>query len=162
MNIKDFLSTSAGRAAPTVTVINTMTERGKKIQKDFSLLLDLIRLNATSIINLDTAVAELAGDLSLLNQQLEVLQEVINNSPSVAANESTDYNIHITGARNGINKVFGTRYNFTSGTMSVWLNGLRQTPGTDYDFVEVGNNSVFFTYAPEATDKLIFNYSISI
>ena len=48
---------------------------------------------------------------------------------------------------------------FSPGTVQVWLNGLRQRPGRDYD--EVSYDSIVFSTAPLAGDDLLIDYEVA-
>ena len=48
---------------------------------------------------------------------------------------------------------------FSTGTVQVWLNGLRQRPGRDYD--EVDYDSILFSTAPLAGDDLLIDYEVA-
>lgn len=48
---------------------------------------------------------------------------------------------------------------FSPGTVQVWLNGLRQRPGRDYD--EVGYDSITFSTAPYVGDDLLIDYEVA-
>jgi hypothetical protein len=61
-----------------------------------------------------------------------------------------------TGTINGTNTDFTTANTPTAGTVRVYLNGLRQTPITDYS---VTTNTVTFTTAPFTGDVIIIDYN---
>jgi hypothetical protein len=63
----------------------------------------------------------------------------------------------LTGAVNGVNKLFATSHVFIHLTPQVYLNGVRQYRGEDY--TEQGDNQIYFTTAPYTGDKIIVDYS---
>ena len=70
----------------------------------------------------------------------------------------SDYTYDITGIKNGINTVFSTTVAFVSGTTRVYLNGVRLTPGTGYDYQETSTNQITMAFAPEVTDQITIDY----
>jgi hypothetical protein len=80
---------------------------------------------------------------------------------ATGADITTDYNSTITGARDGINRVFTTSNSFKSGTAKVFLNGIRLTPGTLGDYEETGANQITFKYGINSIDTLIIDYIIN-
>lgn len=65
----------------------------------------------------------------------------------------TDYAYDIAEIPDGINKVFTLRHNYLDGSTHVYLQGIRQTPGVDYDYIETGNKQIMFSEAPLATTE---------
>lgn len=76
----------------------------------------------------------------------------------VGVNVITDYDYDITGNRNSVNKVFTLRNNYISGTTRVFINGVRLTPGSQYDYVETAPNQITFTNAPDNGDLITVDY----
>lgn len=73
-----------------------------------------------------------------------------------------DYNDSITGVRDGVNNTFSTSQVYISGSIRVFVNGLRQTEGSDYDFEEsAGLDAVVFTFPIAVDDVLLFEYRVS-
>ena len=70
----------------------------------------------------------------------------------------TDYDYDISGSRNGNNKTFTTSNNFVSGTTKVYVNGLRQTIGGNYDYTEQGNRTIRFNYNIDNGDLITVDY----
>jgi hypothetical protein len=70
----------------------------------------------------------------------------------------TDYDYNITGLKNGINKVFTLSYNYVLQSTKVYLNGIRLTPGSGYDYTETNPNQITFAYAPVVDDLIIVDY----
>lgn len=67
----------------------------------------------------------------------------------------------LEGEINGVNTVFNTSYNYEVNTTRVYINGLLQRRGVDYN--ELGVRTIEFTDAPSArgfTDNLIVIYKI--
>lgn len=70
----------------------------------------------------------------------------------------SDYDANIIGNRNSTNKTFTLSANFVAGTTRVFVNGIRYTPGSSYDYVEQGTNQITFTIPPDAGDLLVVDY----
>jgi hypothetical protein len=62
------------------------------------------------------------------------------------------------GTQDGTNLVFTLANNFQAGTVSMYRNGLRGTPG--YDYSETLPNQITFTTAPAADDAIVVDYYI--
>jgi hypothetical protein len=62
------------------------------------------------------------------------------------------------GDLDGVNKVFQTHYNYKAFSVRVYLNGIRQTEGNLFDYVEGGLNNIQFNEAPQTNDNLIIDY----
>lgn len=60
------------------------------------------------------------------------------------------------GNIDGTNVAFTTAFNFTAGSTEVYLNGLREHLGEGY--VEVGDNEILLSDAPQSTDDLVVCY----
>ncbi len=74
------------------------------------------------------------------------------------SNARSDYDADIIGARNSVNGVFQTSFNFVAGSTKVFRNGLRMTKGAGYDYTETGANQITFTSPPDNGDLLIIDY----
>lgn len=70
----------------------------------------------------------------------------------------SDYDFNIAGNRNSINKTFVLSANYMTGTTRVYMNGIRLTPGAEYDYVEAGTNQITFTNAPDPGDQIVVDY----
>lgn len=64
-----------------------------------------------------------------------------------------------SGSINGSNKVFTTANNFTSGSLLVYLNGIRQKLNDDYS--ETTSDTFTFSQAPFTGDLLTVDYNVS-
>ena len=62
---------------------------------------------------------------------------------------------------NGITDSFTTSFNYVSGTLKVYINGLRQSPGISLDYTETGVNSFQLNYTPVSGEKMIVDYTKS-
>jgi hypothetical protein len=62
------------------------------------------------------------------------------------------------GTINGSNTIFTLAYPYRSGTIALYLNGLRGIRGNDY--TEHGNTQIMITPAPESSDNIIVDYQI--
>ena len=56
------------------------------------------------------------------------------------------------------NKVFSLRYAFLSNSTKVFLNGIRLTPGVQYDYIEVQPDKIEFSTAPFNNDLITVDY----
>lgn len=70
----------------------------------------------------------------------------------------TDYDFNISGIKDSSNKVYTLASSFISGSTRVYINGIRLTPGANYDYVETGTNQVTFTNAPDSGDLITVDY----
>lgn len=70
----------------------------------------------------------------------------------------SDYDFSITGSRNSSNKLFTLSSAFVPGTTRVFVNGIRYTPGLNYDYTEAENNQILFTNAPDPGDLITVDY----
>lgn len=70
----------------------------------------------------------------------------------------TDYFGDISGAVNGINKVFTASRRFLDNSVKVYRGGLRQTRGALADFTEMTDQKIEFTSAPVSGELLVFDY----
>jgi len=70
----------------------------------------------------------------------------------------SDYDFNISGIKNSVNKTFVLSANYMSGTTKVYMNGIRLTPGAEYDYVEAGTNQITFTNAPDPGDLIVVDY----
>jgi hypothetical protein len=70
----------------------------------------------------------------------------------------SDYDFNIGGTKNSVNKTFVLSANYIAGTTKVYMNGIRLTPGAEYDYVEAGTNQITFTNAPDPGDLIVVDY----
>lgn len=70
----------------------------------------------------------------------------------------SDYDYNIGGTKNSINKTFILSSNYIAGSTRVYINGIRLTPGAEYDYVEGGTNQITFTNAPDPGDLIVVDY----
>jgi hypothetical protein len=64
----------------------------------------------------------------------------------------------LTPQIDGIIVEFTVANNYVSGTMMLYLNGLRQAKGAGKDYIEVAPNKVQFFIAPDIDDELLVDY----
>jgi hypothetical protein len=69
------------------------------------------------------------------------------------------YNETMTGPVDGNNVTFQTINEFVPGSISVYLNGLKQREGLDNDFVFIDNNTIAMNNPPLAGDVLVCDYT---
>lgn len=62
----------------------------------------------------------------------------------------------------GVNQVFWTTYDYVSGTVSVWRNGVRVVASWDTGYEELGGRQVRFREAPGAGDSLSAQYEVPV
>lgn len=61
-----------------------------------------------------------------------------------------------TGAMNGTNRTFNSAFSFVNVTLVVYLNGLRQKNGSDYQIIN--SNTILLTVAPSSAETLLIDY----
>jgi hypothetical protein len=76
-----------------------------------------------------------------------------NDAPAVE--DVTDYNYEITGERNEWVCTMYLTKAYVPGTVKVYLNGMRLTRGTHYDFREVTANILILNNGPISEDDLL-------
>lgn len=108
------------------------------------------------------AIATIEADLLDIHETLAELQSSIGSGSGAATAVVSDYNDHLIGARDGLNKNFVTRFPFIADSARVYLNGQRLSRGVTYDFIETGNTTITFIDAPYPTDNIIIDYNINI
>lgn len=62
------------------------------------------------------------------------------------------------GTKNTVNKNFFTSNPFIFGTTKVFVNGLRQTLGVNFDYTETTTTGITFVDAPFPTDNILIEY----
>ena len=70
----------------------------------------------------------------------------------------SDYAPDIVGDVDGINTFFETQFPFATNSTKVYVNGLRYTNGSGYDYTEISNFMIEFTNPPDAGDLIIIEY----
>lgn len=70
----------------------------------------------------------------------------------------SDYDFNIAGNRDSSNKTFTLSASYVPGTTRVFVNGIRYTPGVNYDYTEANGNQIVFTNAPDLGDLIIVDY----
>jgi hypothetical protein len=73
--------------------------------------------------------------------------------------DTTDYNYHITGKRiyESTPSMY-LRQSYVAESVKVYLNGMRLTRGTSYDYREVTANIIVINFPLEETDLLVVDY----
>ena len=83
----------------------------------------------------------------------------IDSTAYLSGSVTVDYNDDIVGLRDGVNNTFSTSQLYVPGTIRVFLNGLRQSRGSDYDYQEsLSADAIIFTFPILSTDVLLFEY----
>lgn len=101
----------------------------------------------------DLSSSEAVSDISIGQFDEEPFKQVEVQKTDLIFNEVPG------GAKNGVNLVFTTAFPYRAGTLQVYLNGLLQAPGEDYN--ETGNQTSFTFILPTVpinTDTLTVNY----
>lgn len=70
----------------------------------------------------------------------------------------SDYDFNIAGNRDSSNMTFTLSAHYVPGTTRVFVNGIRYTPGVNYDYTEANGNQIVFTNAPDLGDLIIVDY----
>jgi hypothetical protein len=69
-----------------------------------------------------------------------------------------DYDYNIAGVKDDTNQVFYLSKPYVAGSLAVYLNGQKLTPGNFYDFREGTDNILLMMRSPEAADLLLATY----
>lgn len=116
-----------------------------------------------------------AGELNVFNGDLQLGQQagtgtrvlVVDAAGNVSnqtisaitvGDNYTDYVYDITGTIDGVNTQYGLTFNYQAGSLKVYVNGLRLTPGAAYDYEELGTNQFSLTYALTTEDNIVIDY----
>lgn len=86
------------------------------------------------------------------------LRETLLNTPMVVAYSTRERPI---GEINNVNKNFHLTYVPVNASEHVYLNGLLQEYGQEYDYILDGNHLIF-SEAPQIGDKLVVTYRFQI
>jgi hypothetical protein len=70
----------------------------------------------------------------------------------------SDYDFNIAGNRDSLNKTFTLSALYVPGTTRVFVNGIRYTPGANYDYTEANGNQIIFAIAPDLGDLITVDY----
>ena len=74
----------------------------------------------------------------------------------------TDYNYDVVGLRNGVNKVYKLRFNYVDNSTRVFLNGVRLTLGSQYDYDEVSPDEIELAFPLLNDDLIVVDYKVNI
>jgi hypothetical protein len=110
-------------------------------------------LQAVNKLQASFRTFELTGDVTGTGVYTSNKFVVQTNVVAVSA-DITDYDYD----RNSSNKVFSLRYAFLSNSTKVFLNGIRLTPGVQYDYIEVQPDKIEFSTAPFNNDLITVDY----
>lgn len=77
---------------------------------------------------------------------------------TVIITEEIVENEDLLGAIDGNNTIFTTSFDYVSGSVKLYLNGIRQRRGPSNDFIESGPNEITMAEAPTSGDVLIVDY----
>ena len=84
---------------------------------------------------------------------------IVGNLPGGGGSSQVDSEIP-TGDVDGVNAIFTLAFTYVPGTVKLYHNGLRLTPGGSYDYTETIGNTVTLNFAPEIGDSLLCDYRI--
>jgi len=118
-------------------------------------------LNPLSIKDEGTLVTDTPLELNFVGTGVQVTQTEGKVIISIPRNDITG-NTGLTGAINGVNKVFTTLYPFKSESTILFVNGQKQKLGVDYNETDI--NEITFVDAPKNTefiDTLEILYTIA-
>lgn len=118
-------------------------------------------LQAVNKLQASFRTFELTGDVTGTGVYTSNKFVVQTNVIAVSA-DITDYDYDILGNRDSSNKVFSLRYAFLSNSTKVFLNGIRLTPGVEYDYIEVQPNKIEFSTAPFDKDFITVDYKATL
>jgi hypothetical protein len=118
-------------------------------------------LQAVNKLQASFRTFELTGDVTGTGVYTSNKFVVQTNVVAVSA-DVTDYDYDILGNRDSSNKVFSLRYAFLSNSTKVFLNGIRLTPGVEYDYIEVQPNKIEFSTAPFDKDFITVDYKATL
>jgi hypothetical protein len=86
------------------------------------------------------------------------------NNPAIGLDDLIQNEIP-TGAINNTNSVYVTANDFETGSLVVYLNGIRQDEGVDEDYQVTGTNEFTFNDPPKSSpgnpDKISVDYKIA-
>lgn len=105
------------------------------------------------------------GPIALPNFSSGILKVDLNGnvfSDATQVVDITDYNYDVVGLRNGVNKVFKLRYDYVENSTKVFLNGVRLTLGTGYDYDEVSPDEIELAFPLLNDDLIVVDYKVSI
>ena len=98
------------------------------------------------------------NEVALLDlREVELLELCETGAPVPVPNNSTFIMGEVpSGNIDGINQVFTTAHDFEQ--LAVYLNGLRQLNGADYDITD-NNEFTFLAYTPQTGDTIQVDYT---
>ena len=67
----------------------------------------------------------------------------------------------LTSQIDGATTSFTTSFNYVAGTLKVFLNGIRQSPGASLDYTETGVNTFQFNSTPIVGERVLVDYTKS-
>lgn len=87
--------------------------------------------------------------------------EEIENEINVLSPGEQVRNEILTSQIDGLTDSFTTTNNYVAGTLEVYLNGMRQSPGAGLDYTETGVNSFQLNSTPISGEKILVDYTKS-
>lgn len=121
-------------------------------------ILQLRRLPTEQRLLIIPALSEPIWDL---NQKRLYIGDGITPGGICSSNDTRVTDEHLTGSINGFNKVFTTSSEFISNSVEIYINGLKQRNGIDFEVT--GENEVTLSDAPTNIgfpDYLTASYSL--
>lgn len=109
---------------------------------------------------IDNTTAHSHGNNSALQMLITALHfEELEDAIDTLTFSDQVFNDVLTDQVDGIETEFTTSFDYESGTLIVYLNGIRQIPGISKDYVETGDNTFEFNDAPpESGWKITTDY----
>ncbi len=89
-----------------------------------------------------------------------IFEEIETEINALSPGQRVDNEI-LTSQIDEITDSFITSFNYVAGTLKIYLNGIRQSPGVSLDYTETGTNSFQLNSIPVSGEKLIVDYTKS-
>ena len=117
--------------------------------------LQLLKNRITDRIHANRSRAITGIDMQeMLHDVIDSLNADAGGNPVETLVDKTDYGL--TGEINGVNTVFSTSVQYVALSLRVYVNGVRQFRGQDYNEAEDGQ--IIFEIPPVAGDLIIADY----
>lgn len=118
----------------------------------------------------NNSIVKLVRDMTLRLARLEKAQAcaptpTVSNPntpppPSTAGIEIIDYTYDIIEVPDGFNKIYTLSQDYVAKSTKIYVNGARQTPGLNQDYIEIFNKQISFIDAPPKNAVLIAEYKL--
>lgn len=139
--------TDIGAAAATITLDDVLTNGNISAQ---SMTVGGLAVNgAFALPNLSEGVLKLDANGNVFSDPTQLV-------------DITDYDYDIVGSKNGMNTMFVLRFSYVENSTRVYLNGVRLTLGSGYDYDEILPDVIELSVAPSPGDLLTVDYKITV